>query len=98
MPLVRSSGKHPREQSQVDMDFGEVIAWGAVSSLGPRVQVLAGMSRVSLLMRASVEPAAGLGIQRQARPARGARTLDMRLSGGALPDGRQKPDAPLRRR
>jgi hypothetical protein len=56
------------------------------------------MSRVSLLMRASVEPAAGLGIQRQARPARGARTLDMRLSGGALPDGRQKPDAPLRRR
>jgi hypothetical protein len=49
-----------------------------------------------LLVRVSGEPAAGLGMQCQARPARGAKTLDVRLWGGALPEGRQHADAAVR--
>jgi hypothetical protein len=49
-----------------------------------------------LLVRVQGEPAAGLGMQCEARPARGARTLDVRISGSELPEGRQKADGSVR--
>lgn len=49
-----------------------------------------------LLVRVLGEPAVGLGMQCTARPARGARLLDVRLWGGALPEGRQRADGTVR--
>lgn len=49
-----------------------------------------------LLVRMAAEPVAGLGMQCQARPARGARTLDVRIWGGELPESRLKGDGTVR--
>lgn len=49
-----------------------------------------------LLVRVQGEPMAGLGMQCQARPARGARTLDVWISGGELPEARPKADGSAR--
>ncbi len=51
---------------------------------------------LELLVRMAAEPVAGLGMQCEARPARGARSLDVRIAGGDMPDGRQRADGSVR--
>lgn len=61
-----------------------------------QVDCRAPLRQHELLVRMAAEPAPGLGMLCQARPARGARTLDVRIWGGELQVSRLKADGTVR--
>lgn len=61
-----------------------------------QVDCRAPLRQHELLVHMATEPAPGLGMQCQARPARGARTLHLQLSGGELPQGQVRDNGAAR--